>query len=101
MEPSLLYHLPTALYGLSIIILGQLKNQKELTKQLEVQVKDLTRKNDDLKSEIEGVRTAAQLTNETEREQLVSLKQSHQEEIASLHHIYNGNLVFLVYSIIY
>jgi len=40
-----------------------------------------------LKSEIEGVQIAAQLNNE---EQISSMKNEHQEEIASLQHIYQG-----------
>lgn len=63
----------------------KLKAEKESSKQLEIQLRDLTKKNDDLRSEIEGVRIAAQLSNE---EQLSSIKRGHQEEIASLQHIY-------------
>jgi len=53
----------------------------------EIQLKDVTKKNSDLKSEIEGVQIAAQLNNE---EQISSMKNEHQEEIASLQHIYQG-----------
>ena len=67
--------------------LGQVKQEKELTKELQLQVKDLTKKNLDLESEIEGVRIASQLNVE---EQTESIKISHQEEIASLKHIYHG-----------
>ena len=67
-----------------------MKQEKELTKELEVQVKELTRKNLDLKSEIEGVRTASQLNTE---EQTESIKSAHQEEIASLQHIYQGKRI--------
>ncbi|XP_066921151.1 rab GTPase-binding effector protein 1-like [Clytia hemisphaerica] len=64
---------------------GKLKNEKEVVKQLEIQTKDLTKKNEDLKSENEGIRIAAQLSSE---EQSQSMINSHQEEIASLQHIY-------------
>lgn len=58
-----------------------------MTKGLQLQVQDLTKKNLDLKSEIEGVRTASQLNTEERTE---SIQAAHQEEIASLQHIYQG-----------
>ena len=77
---------------------GKLKNEKELVKQLEIQIKDLTKKNDDLKSENEGIRIAAQLSSE---EQSQSMINSHQEEIASLQHIYQGVKLWCFFLVLY
>ena len=72
---------------INIHLLGQVKQEKELTKGLQLQVQDLTKKNLDLKSEIEGVRTASQLNTE---ERTQSIQAKHQQEIASLQLVYQG-----------
>ncbi|XP_057295276.1 rab GTPase-binding effector protein 1-like isoform X4 [Hydractinia symbiolongicarpus] len=65
-----------------------LKSEKALTSQLELQVTNLAKQINDLKSENEGIRAAAQLSEESKEEEFVALKVKHQEEIASLQHIW-------------
>lgn len=61
-----------------------------MTSQLGLQVTNLAKQINDLKSENEGIRAAAQLSEESKEEEFIALKVKHQEEIASLQHIWQG-----------
>ena len=67
---------------------NQFNNEKETSRQLEIQVQELTRQVDEVKSEIEGVRIAAKISEEAKQEEYANLNAKHQEELASMQHIW-------------
>jgi len=67
---------------------NQLNNEKENTRQLDIQVKELVRQVDALKSENEGIRIVAKISEEAKQEEFQNLKSKHDEEIASMQHIW-------------
>lgn len=67
---------------------NQLNNEKETSRQLEIQVKELTRQVDTQKGENEGIRIAAKISEEAKQEEFANLKTQHDEEIASMQHIW-------------
>lgn len=67
---------------------NQLNNEKENSRQLEIQVKELTRQVDHYKAEMEGVRIAAKISEEAKQEEYANIRTKHEEEIASMQHIW-------------
>lgn len=67
---------------------NQLNNEKETSRQLEIQVKELTRQIDSVRSENEGVQIAAKISEEAKQEEYANLDAKHQEELASMQHIW-------------
>lgn len=67
---------------------NQLNNEKENSRQLEIQLKDLTKQVHDCKVENEGIRIAVQISEEAKQEEYMSIRAKHEEEVASIQHIF-------------
>merc|ERR1711962_1205762 len=67
---------------------NQLNNEKENSRQLENQVKELTNQIDACRGENEGIRIAAKMSEEAKQEEFANLRTKHEEEIATYQHLW-------------
>ena len=70
----------------------QLLKLKETNAIQAKEIEDLKRKVEAVGGDNEGILVAAKLSDEAKQEEFVALKVKHQEEIASLQHIWQGML---------
>ena len=73
-------------------MIDQLKRERELTKEMELQINDLNARIEKLQADNEGIKTAAQLSEESKQDEFNALRSKYQEEIASLSRILQGQL---------
>ena len=73
-------------------MIDQLKRERELTKEMELQINDLNARIEKLQADNEGIKTAAQLSEESKQDEFNALRLKYQEEIASLSRILQGQL---------
>uniref|UniRef100_T2MDG8 Rab GTPase-binding effector protein 1 n=1 Tax=Hydra vulgaris TaxID=6087 RepID=T2MDG8_HYDVU len=67
---------------------NKLKDQKDITKQHEQKISELTKQLEIYKTENEGIQTAARLSLESYNEDLTALKKQHKEQLSSLQHLW-------------
>ena len=73
-------------------LIDQLKRERGLTKEMELQINDLNARIEKLQADNEGIKTAAQLSEESKQDEFNALRSKYQEEIASLSRILQGQL---------
>ena len=71
-------------------MIDQLKRERETTKEMELQINDLNARIEKLQADNEGIKTAAQLSEESKQDEFNALRLKYQEEIASLSRILQG-----------